>query len=178
MILWTTIIFISCQDKTNKELYKYKIQALNFIKEVKQIELKNPSFILVDEVSIVEQNINDYVSKDTLIFTKEEITYLQKNKYPKFISWNNEHFPKIRMIKGYLHDVIFEDYTKGWDFCYKYVGNQFHYFSSPIFLRNYTYCLFYSGYSCGELCGTGELNLYKNVNNKWVKIKNYTSWIS
>lgn len=172
------VIFISCEDKSNKALYEYKTQALDFIKQVRQIELKNPSFILVDEVSTVEQEINDYISKDTLVFTKEEIIYLQKNKYPKFILWDNKQFPKIRMIKSYLHYAIFEDNTKGWDFCYKYVGNQFHYFSSPIFLRNYTYCLFYSGYSCGLLCGMGELNLYKKVDNKWVKIKNYTSWMS
>jgi hypothetical protein len=49
-------------------------------------------------------------------------------------------------------------------------------FSFPIFLRNYSICIFYYQYSCGNWCGLGKLALYKKNKKKWSRIGDYFVW--
>ena len=50
--------------------------------------------------------------------------------------------------------------------------------SQPIFLRNYTLCVFYYGNPCGLTCGYGTVSIYRKEAGQWREIKSLFSWDS
>ena len=114
-------------------------------------------------VSIVSCGQNNFLDeKISLTRAKEHIqdsiVYIQKS------------IEFIRQVKEQeLNDTTFKLSDKPFSF---------NTFSLPIFLRNYSYCIFYSDNHCGWLCGGGRLTLYKKINNRWQELKSYCNWIS
>ena len=104
--------------------------------------------------------------KNDNFFTSEEIQYIKrKNNRPDIKEWSKEILnEKSKITKNELR--------KYWTYCQ---------YSSPIFLRNFTYCIFYFEEHCGDgICGDYGLTLYKKSNNQWVAIKTYcgAKWIN
>lgn len=174
--LLTVFLFIvlsSCGEKI------YMKKSIAFIKEIKQKELADANFILVDKPYTLESfGCLEQFMNDADFFTKDEIAFIQKTIKTSSFKWNTELFGGLKMVSSDTVQMIFKDNAKGWRYFYKHFGNGFYTFSKPIFLRNDTYCLFYSDYSCGYTCGEGHLNLYKKENNKWIEVKTYCNWIS
>ena len=95
--------------------------------------------------------------------------------------FDGSRFYKIDTNKPSLADTvtaIFKDRNKWWTYFYKYYGESFNTYSAPIFLRNYTLCLFYSSNSCGGLCGGGQITLFKKEGNTWKPFKSFCDWVS
>jgi len=170
-------------SKTNRRLrvsldsIDYIQKSIAFIKEIKQQELSGTSFILVDKPSLFEyfDCIPDLLA-DTATYTKEEISFIKDKKYPSLEKWTKDFFINVKLISSDTINAIFKD--RWWDYFYKHIGPGFTTFSTPIFLRNDTYCLFYSDHHCGWLCGGGQVTLYKKEKNKWISVKSYCNWIS
>jgi hypothetical protein len=51
-------------------------------------------------------------------------------------------------------------------------------FTPPVFLRNYTLCLFNYAYYCGGVCGEGHTILYKKEGNGWKEIQTYFGFVA
>ena len=87
--------------------------------------------------------------------------------------------PGVRLIPDDTITAIFSwKHGDGWTYFYHHYGTGFHSFGCPLFLRNYTCCLFYSGHHCGWLCGNGQLALYKKEGGRWVFVKDWGEWMS
>lgn len=157
----------------------YILKSIAFIKQVKQQELSNTNFILSDKPFLFEyfDCIGDLLT-DTTFYTKNELAFIKDKKYPLIKYWTKEYFRNTILVSDDTITAIFKDNSKGWAYFYKIIGRNFNTFSVPIFLRDDTYCLFYSDHHCGGLCGGGQLTLYKKEKEKWVKVKTYCSWIS
>src|SRR4030095_4643577 len=115
---------------------------------------------------------------DTAVYTEDELIYLKNKQYAGLSKWTSDVFGTIKLISNDTIETIFKDYSKWWPYFYKNIGLGFDTFSLPIFLRNDTYCLFYSDHHCGRLCGGGRLTLYKKDHDKWIQFKSYCNWIS
>ena len=181
------LILVSCgQRKTagdNKDNKQDSIAYLNksiaFINEIMSQELKDSIFILEDKpFSFDYFDCLNEVLTDTATYSKQEIQNLKAKKFYKVKRWEKQNFPNLKFVSADTVKSIFEDNGKGWDYFYKHIGREFHTISYPIFLRNFTYCLFYNDNSCGWLCGTGRLTLYKYEKDKWTEVKSYCNWIS
>lgn len=61
---------------------------------------------------------------------------------------------------------------------FKQTRSAYFSFSKPIFIRNNTVCLFYSGHICGPLCSTGFLIAYTKVGDEWVEWFLIDSWVT
>ena len=48
----------------------------------------------------------------------------------------------------------------------------------PLLFHNCEYCLFYYDYSCGLLCGQGELIIFRKEETGWKRWKTLVNWIS
>ena len=158
----------------------YLEKCVEFIKQIKQKELLDTSFILSDKPFSFEyfDCIKELLS-DTTIYTKDEILLIKSKANPSLTRWTKEFFINIKIISSDTIASIFKDNSKWWDYFHKHVGTSFNTFSVPIFFRNDTYCLFYSDHHCGGLCGGGRLTLYKKENNKkWTEIRFYCLWVS
>ena len=152
---------------------EYMKQCIEFIRQVKQKDLSDTNFILEDKPCY-----DCAEAADSAMFTREELDFIVNKKFPSISKWTNEMFPNIKIISSDTVRAIFngkdwKDWEREWDYFYKNIGSGFNDFSAPIFLRNYTYCLFYSAHFCGDLCGESRLDLYKKENGKWIDVKNY-----
>lgn len=160
---------------------RYMANALDFIKTVKAKELADTAFILSDQVFGFERfDCLRSIERDTVNFSKEEIAWINQRKYPTYTHWSNEQFSNIRFVNGDTVTAIFKrgGPVRGWNEFYARFGKSYHRYSMPIFLKNNTEVLFYDESSCGGLCGTGHLSLYRKENNNWVEVKKYCNWIS
>jgi hypothetical protein len=157
----------------------YILKSIAFIKQVKQQELSDKNFILSDKPFSFEYfHCIDNLLADTTFYTKNELAFIKDKKYPSIKYWTKEFFRNTILVSSDTITAIFKDKSKWWAYFYKNIGSNFNTFSVPIFLRNDTYCLFYSDHHCGGLCGGGQLALYKKEKEKWIKVKPYCSWIS
>lgn len=157
----------------------YIKKCIAFIKEVNKEQLADTNFILVDKPFLFEYY--DCISKlltDSTTYSNDELTFIKDKKYPSLTKWTKELFTTIKIISSDSISSIFNDNSKWWTYFYKSIGHSFNTFSVPIFLRNDTYCIFYSDNHCGGECGVGRLTLYKKESNKWTEVKSYCDWIS
>lgn len=159
---------------------QYANQVAQFIRQVKQQELNDSSFILENEPSSFDNfDCLKEAINDTTLFSKHEISTIeQQSKHPLIKFWTNSLIPNIKIVNTDTVRNIFKDNTKGWEYFYKHIGPSVNGFSAPIFLKHFNYCLFYSDYNCGELCGEGHLAVYKKEKDKWIALKSYCNWIS
>jgi hypothetical protein len=163
----------------DKDSIEYINRCVEFIKEVRKENVSDTNYILEDKPSLLlYYNCIDDLLKDTETFTKEELNFIKNKEYFSISKWTKEMFPNIKFVSSDTVKAIFSNNANGWTYFYKNFGRKFSTFSVPIFLRNNTYCLFYSDNHCGWLCGGGSLILYKKENGKWVEIKSYCNWIS
>lgn len=123
---------------------------------------------------------NNVIVPKVLVLTKAE--HLNINKAiadMQKTTWKEGLFNNSVMIRRDTLDVIFRNPKHGgWDEFYKKYGRGYYQFSKPIFLRSHTFCIFYKGHSCGELCGSGGTSVYQLINGKWKNIAGLTYWIS
>jgi hypothetical protein len=154
-------------------------KSIEFIRQVKKRELNDTTFILSDKPFTFEYfECMEELLNDTSTYSQKEMAYIKQKKYLSLSKWTNECFPKIKLIRSEIIDSLFKNRLEGWSFFHNKIGHSFNIFSLPIFLRNYSYCIFYSDNHCGWLCGGGRLTLYKKINNKWEEFKSYCDWIS
>ena len=182
------ICFYSCGQTTsenkahlidNKDSIEFAKKCIAFFKEVKSQEISDTNFILSDKPFAFEYfDCIPHLLTDTTTYTKEELSFIKDQKSPLLAKWTKEHFKNIKIISSDTINAIFKDNAKWWTYFNKHIGQSFNTFSVPIFLRNDTYCLFYSDHHCGGLCGGGNLTLYKKQDNKWKVVKSYCDWIS
>lgn len=145
----------------------YIKKCIAFINEIKNEQLADTNFILVSNpFSFEYNNCISTLLMDSSTFSNDELTFIKDKQYPTLSKWTKELFTTIKIISEDTLNSIFKDNSKWWNFFHKNVGQSFNTFSVPIFLRNDTYCLFYSDNHCGGECGDGRLILYKKERNK------------
>lgn len=160
------------KDNTNTAYLK---QARNFIKAVAPKE----NYLLNDKPDSGEGfNCFDNLQADGF-FTKAELaSIVQQSKEPLIKKWTTKLVPNAKFVSADTISQIFNDNKKGWNYFYKNFGKSFSSYSAPIFLRNNTYCIFYTSHHCGWLCAQGQLSLYKREGNTWEIVKSYCNWVS
>lgn len=166
-------------EKHNIDSIEYVQKSIDFIKVVKGKDLNDSTFVLEDKPFAFNYfDCLNQVLADSSTFTNEELKLIKQKKYVSVAHWNKSFFPNIKFVRRTLLDSIFSKNFGGWSYYKSKIGDSFNSFSMPIFLRNYTYCLFYSDNSCGGLCGGGRLILYRRNNGTWEEIVSYCNWIS
>ncbi|GGB01019.1 hypothetical protein GCM10011511_25420 [Puia dinghuensis] len=138
-------------------------------------------FILEDSVSAGHGS--EFLAgclNDTATFTPDERQQIRAwASHPPFRVWTTELVPDARLIqKDTIVSIFSNRHRDGWAYFYSHVGQSFNTFGCPLFLRNYTWCIFYAGSHCGWLCGGGRLALYKKDGDNWVFVKDWGSWVS
>lgn len=157
----------------------YIKKCIAFIEEVEHRKLSDTNFILSDKPATLEHlHCLDQVILDSNFLSKDEIAIIKDKKYPTVVKWTKQFFPNIKIISSDSIAASFKNLLTRWGNFNQKFGASYNTFSSPIFLKNDNYCLFYSDHSCGELCGEGTLALYKKEEGKWIKVITYCYWIS
>lgn len=181
--LLSLIISTGCLAQTNtakRDSAAYVQKCIAFIKEIKKSDLAKPHFLLEDKPGDLQNgDCLQEVVRDTIVFSPDEIKYFKSKQFPSLSKWPVNAFKGITFVSRDTVTAIFNDPKKSWSYFYKHYSYEgLDIFSLPIFLRNDTYCLFYTSHACGGLCGEGKLTLYKKENGEWKVVKTYCWWIS
>jgi len=117
---------------------------------------------------------------DSIKLSATEIeNFIQKFTKGSERKWDANFIEGAKQIaKDTITAVFKEKNNKGWPYMYKKGIRSFHRFSVPVFIKGGDYCIFYSDESCGNLCGSGELAIYKKEHGKWKLWGIISSWIS
>jgi hypothetical protein len=119
---------------------------------------------------------------DTTILSYSERREIQAAlDSPKLQNWTGDLVgKKVRLVSKDTIQAIFKGKIlyKDWDVFYSRYGKRLLKFSAPIFLRNRTLCIFYNEEDCGNTCGSGEVDVYKNDGDGWKLVKTLCSWMS
>jgi len=144
-----------------------------------QKETHQDTLILSGEPTVGFDNCFSNALEDTTFFTETDRKSIAASlEKPPIQQWSESYFSQVKLVHQDTIDAIFQDRDRSWSYFHQYIGKNFYRFSAPIFLRNYTYCLFYMGNQCGPLCGQGQLALYRKSQGTWVIVKTFCRWIS
>lgn len=114
---------------------------------------------------------------DTL-FTDQERIYIRKQMvHPRFRQWTADLAGPVYLIEDSLIRRLFVG-RDGWLAYRKRFKTGYYSFGYPVFLRNYTYCLFYADYKEDHLSGYGSLALYRLAGPHWVLVKVFEDWVA
>ena len=182
-----TIFLFACNQRNQVDTIREKADSIrrqkNYLNQVRLfIDVVNGQKRLAISENVENSDLYACIERlkyDSSVFTKTEIAYILEQSHNSPIKkWTNEVIPGAKLINGDTIKLIFTNYTKMWPYFYQKIGTDLTTFSAPIFLRNNQYCIFYSGFHCGDRCGEGELSLYKREGKGWKKVKTYCSWIA
>jgi len=137
------------------------------------------------------ENIRSHFISDTiqyhagdakkLILTNVELKYIhrQLNKMNKPYL-KSDLFDSTQIIPQLSIQKLFKKHVDDvWEAFYnQYSPKGYYVFSKPIFLRKNSLCIFYSGNSCGDLCGYGSLYIYEKTKNGWKPWLELSTWMS
>lgn len=181
------IMDIEKNELVKDQLYPETLDSIAYLKETKAFmsflrkEPNGNQSTLVSDIptKIKKTDCIYWLLQDSANFTADEMAYFKSPVEPDAIKqWNSSLIPMSTFISEDSITAVFKDYKKNWPYFYKHFGSGFSKFSSPIFLRNYTYCLIYTSHHCGGLCGEGMLTLYIKEDGKWTRVKDYCRWVS
>lgn len=122
------------KQKRNQDSIEYTQKSVEFIKQVKGQELMNSEFILADKPFAFKYfDCLKELLIDTVIYSKEELTFIEQKKYPSISYWTKIFFPNTKLVSSDTVDLIFEDRSKGWLYFYKKIGHSLIVFLFPFF---------------------------------------------
>lgn len=169
-----------------QESVEYIRRSVDFIRQIKQLrqvesrESTELKFILSDvAVSLNSNNCLQQVLADKLFYSEAELTFIEGHAASRY-QWQKTDFPSVKFVKEDTIKAVFRKAfaSDRWGYFHEHIGRDFNEFSMPVFIRNNTFCLFYSANYCGDLCAEGSLRLYKKEGAHWKLVKSYCDWIS
>jgi hypothetical protein len=147
---------------------------------VRHERTRKETFLLQDSIAMDSDLLRNCL-RDSVTFTPQEQNLVRAwAAQPPIHRWTNDLIPGVRLISKDSINAIFAAYHPGggWDYIHDHYGPRLNGFGCPLFLRNNTYCLFYYEYGCGSLCGFGSLVLYKKKGSRWIRVKDWGTWMS
>lgn len=141
-------------------------------------ELKQMSRALAqDTLYTLGGKMND--PKNRLVLTQQERMYIQNElKLQADAVWPGQLFKYGKLLTQATLDSIYKDQVRSKTYFREHDGSRLYSFSKPIFIRDHSVCIFYSGYSCGSRCGEGKLVIFKRENAAWISWLELYRWIS
>ena len=161
--------------KTVGERLRYNQETRDFVRWYRQENFKEEPVVLEDSVGLEHLT---RIPKDNIWTRADRDEIADCIKHPVFQVWTKDLTGPIEIVPVSVISAIFAGPGDSWELFHARYKGCLLVWGQPIFVHNYSYCLFYSQYSYGWLEGTGSLSLFKKVGNKWVLVKDYGRWIS
>nr|ARK12911.1 hypothetical protein A6C57_22675 [Fibrella sp. ES10-3-2-2] len=114
-----------------------------------------------------------------LVLTLKERSYIQSELDRQAeVTWPSQLFKNGKVLTNSTLNEIYKDPTRGETYFRDHYGLRLYSFSNPIFIRDYSICIFYSGHTCGSRCGEGNLTIFKKKDATWIPWIRLYSWVS
>jgi hypothetical protein len=117
---------------------------------------------------IVDENKVD-ISDSILLTKKDKKQILKKLKNLRKFKWTEEVVSNIKFDK--LSLISFDSsISKNYFYAIRYN------IVPPLYFQNNKYCILSFSYSCGQLCGHGQITIYKKTDVGWIRWNHLTWW--
>lgn len=185
-LLLIMLMVLSClrHDQADGVIVKtdslsYRTKCIAFFRQVRKDVQAGRDLVVLDiPVSLRQDGCLSGVLADSASFSPAERRYLSDNRLAFLHKWDSQLLPGSIVVSSDSIGRILKGTPREQADFFQQTGSAYHQFSLPVFLRNDTYCLFYSSYFCGLLCAEGRLSLYKKVGDRWEVVRRYCEWIS
>jgi hypothetical protein len=179
------IVFLAClrttfaQTAAQCDTSSYSAQAKAFLHWYRATYITEDTIVLTD--SVITKSfplaIFYYCLRDTINLTSQErAALLTLTDARPLTIWSTDLVGPAHIISMESLKPIFAKKVPDWDNFHRLYGQRLFSFAAPIFLRDNTLCIFYSGYYCGTLCGMGMTQLFKKIGDKWVFVQEEGGW--
>ncbi|HEY9005910.1 MAG TPA: hypothetical protein VIM75_07240 [Ohtaekwangia sp.] len=117
--------------------------------------------------------------RNSLVLTREEKSMIINTlRSLKPDSSHVDFYIDREIVSSDTIDALLQNPEKGWPYFRKKYREGYYTVSKPIFFRENTLCLFSYSYSCGMLCGGGNISIYKKTLFGWRSYISFYDWIS
>jgi hypothetical protein len=119
----------------------------------------------------VDTLIDQECIKNKVILSEKERQYInQQLEKMRSHVWPKDFIKDAIQIKGdTINTVLKQSISKQLEFFLKY-PHGYSFFSKPIFMRNRTLCIFYTGYNCAKSCYYDQLLILRKEGENWVEL--------
>jgi hypothetical protein len=158
------------QSESNRILIK------DFVEYITTKNFATDTIVLGEEPNMTHFPSCTWMFSDTTLISSSEKKFILKEiDNPLIKEWSKELVNKSKFVTWKAFIGILRDSTRRWPYFYKNYGTNFISYSSPIFFRNNTMCLFYWD-QLSSSGGDGQIGLYKKENNEWIMVKEFCEW--
>lgn len=187
LILYTIISTVGLSQGSKKKIRQFVNAVIPDSDSIAYVSNSLSSYAIKEIIDELKEdtlkNSFDYNKSDEInIFIPSNKERNKINKALRKLSgfrWSKKYFHNMKIIGRDSLDFIFKDRKNlGWNYFHKEYGEGYYSFSKPIFFRKNTISIFYSSYNCGGLCGGGQLDLYRKINDQWQLYFTLYMWIS
>jgi hypothetical protein len=150
---------------------KDKRTGIKLVSEMTEYDLKQIKKYVVRGVFLNRKvDENKVEISDSILLTKNDKKQILKNlKSLRKFKWTEEVVSNIKFDKLGL---ISYDSSISKNFFYSIRYN----IVPPLYFQNNKYCILSFSYSCGQLCGHGQITIYKKTDVGWIRWNHLTWW--
>ena len=181
-------LIISCTKKgdtktiTDKEMYS----IINFVISTELPRFSNTpgkGYITESFTNSLFFRQEEYLNTNAdSLFNKKDIEFIHQQMNDTLFKLNPDLIKSKTVVS---FDTLMKLRNKGerawkfWErFSKKYGKHEYFSISKPLFSVDKKTAIVSYGFHCGSLCGGGSTEIYRLVDEKWVRIKTIETWIS
>ena len=171
------VVFFLSFTKTFSQKDRYSTEVNSFLNFIRSEALKVDSLTLFITADTRLLSNCEWIIHDTSFLTKSQRdTIYRQIESPIIKDWTNEFLVQTKFTSWEVIVPMLRNKKQGWEYIRKTVSARIFSFSAPIFIRDFTMCLFSWDEYCGGGCADGQIHLYMKENDKWVIKKSYCEW--
>ncbi len=157
----------------------YEVKVLSSIVKLNILTNKTDYLDENDQFQLLDYNDENEIPQILLynpedpnnFFEEKDLEYIiSQNSNPDTIYFNPDRFKKLNFISS----NELSNHLKAGGFNYP----SFVIFNIPIFSGTNTTVMVQEAFHCGGMCGGGKKYILRKVNNKWVIVDSWRTWIS
>ena len=160
------------KSKQGEAVYEREVQA--FIRYIHKERLKDSTYVLINEPEI-RAGSEKLVESNPTFSVEEKNNFYKTLKNQRIKSWKGIWPFKIKFISSYELKSYKSINSFDWTAFKKDVSTSYYVISSPVFLRNFRFCVYYEA-NYSDSSEIGFAKLYKKVGSNWVLEKSVCLW--
>ncbi|PKW19999.1 hypothetical protein [Flavobacterium lindanitolerans] len=182
-------LIINCSKNNNSDTVSEEdiYSILNFVISTELPRFSNTpgkSYITESFTNFSLSSQEEYLNNNPdSLFNKKDIEFIHQQMEDAVDFKLNQNFIKSKTVISF--DSLLKLRNKGertwkfWErFSKKYGKHEYFSISKPLFSVDKKTAIVSYGFHCGSLCGEGLTEIYRLVNEKWIRIKTIETWVS
>jgi hypothetical protein len=161
--------------KSKQDSLVYIKEVQSFIRYIHKERIKDSTYVLINEAEL-KLICEKPLESDTLFSDDEKNIIHKQLKNQKIKSWKSIWPYKIKYLSSEkLRETYILNNSINWIAFKKDIGTSYYIVSSPVFLRNYNFCIYYEA-NYSDSSNVGIIKLYKKAGSNWILEKSVCSW--